>query len=74
MHGTENSITSVVPFSQKGAFTIEDFCAWASVSRTKVYGEIRAKRLPVRKAGGRTLILMADADAWLNALPTAAAA
>jgi excisionase family DNA binding protein len=58
--------------SAKGAFTIAGFCDWASISRSKVYDEISAGRIRIRKVGARTLILRADAEEWLNSLPEAA--
>ncbi|MPZ31203.1 MAG: DNA-binding protein [Rhodospirillales bacterium] len=40
--------------------------------RSKIYQEIAAGRLKVRKLGKRTLILHGDAMAWLQSLPPTA--
>lgn len=53
------------------AFTVKDFMATYSVGRTKFYEEVKAGRLRIRKMGKRTLIAKADAEEWLNSLPTA---
>lgn len=72
---TEHTAVNTVPVSiERGAFTIKTFCEWASISRSQVYEEIREGRLQTRKLGKLNIIRRADADAWLNALPTAAAA
>ncbi len=55
--------------SNRGAFTIDEFCQWARVGRTIVYQEIKAGRLKVRKVGRRTLIARIEAERWLNDLP-----
>ena len=52
-----------------GAFTLNEFLAWARIGRTKAYQEIEAGRLKVRKLGRKTLIRRVDADAWLENLP-----
>lgn len=51
------------------AYPLPDFCHAFGIGRTKAYEEIRAGRLKARKSGVRTIILAADADAWLNSLP-----
>lgn len=55
-----------------GAFTLNEFLAWARIGRTKAYQEIEAERLKVRKLGRKTLILRKDAEAWLENLPCGA--
>ncbi|WP_425416136.1 helix-turn-helix transcriptional regulator [Oricola indica] len=55
-----------------GAFAVTSFCEWAGISRSTLYREIAAGRIQTRKAGSRTLILRAEAEAWLNSLPEAA--
>ena len=60
----------MVTMNERGAFSVPDFCNWAGIGRTKVYEEIDAKRLPVVKVGKRTLIRVADAQAWLQSLPS----
>lgn len=60
------------PNAPQGAFTLDDFMAFARIGRTKTYQEISEGRLKIRKLGRKTLILRTDAEAWLNALPEAA--
>lgn len=49
--------------------TIQAFCAWSTLGRTRVYEELNDGRLKARKIGGRTLISHADALAWLESQP-----
>jgi hypothetical protein len=42
--------------NKRGAFTIPGFCLAYNVSRARVYGEIKARRLRVMKSGARTLV------------------
>jgi hypothetical protein len=49
-----------------GAMTFAQFLAWASIGRTKAYEEIKAGRLHLVKLGSKSLILRADAEAWLS--------
>ena len=51
------------------AVSIGDACSLVGFSRAKMYREINSRRLPVRKAGYRTLILMSDLKAYIDALP-----
>lgn len=51
------------------AISIKVFCSTYGIGRTLTYREIAAGRLPVRKLGRRTLILIEDAERWANALP-----
>ena len=60
-----------MPEYLNAALTVTEFLAWASIGRTKFYQEVKAGRLKIRKIGRKTLILRADAEAWLNALPEA---
>jgi len=55
----------------RGALSVNAFCAWAGIGRSKFYAEVRAGRIRVRKLGKRTLITMSDAQAWLDGLPEA---
>ncbi len=57
-----------------GALPIPDFCRWAGISRTRTFAEIKAGRLIAKKCGKRRLIRLADAEAWLNSLPSNAKA
>lgn len=51
------------------ALTVDDFGAIAKLSRSKIYEEIREKRLVARKIGNATRILRTDARAYLASLP-----
>lgn len=53
------------------AVSIGDACGIVGFSRAKIYREINAGRLSVRKAGHRTLIRLTDLEAYINALPQA---
>jgi excisionase family DNA binding protein len=57
---------------ENGAFTINSFCVWAQLVRTKVYEEINAGKLYAVKVGGKTLIPRASAAEWLASLPPVA--
>lgn len=61
----------VAPISP-GALSINQFCEWASIQRTKYYELVAAKEITPRRIGGKPVILMKDAQAWLNALPEVA--
>lgn len=54
----------------RGAMSVNQFCKWASIGRTTFYSERNSGRLTVRKVGTKTVVTMADAQAWLDALPT----
>jgi hypothetical protein len=54
---------------ESDAFSLMDFASRHGISRSKVYGEIRAGRLIARKCGDRTIILAADGRAWREKLP-----
>ena len=57
-----------LPQAASGAFSINDFCQWASISRTAAYAELKAGRLSARKFGRRTLIAKSEAERWLGSL------
>jgi hypothetical protein len=50
-------------------FTLKDFAAWSRLSRTTIWRQARAGRLRTLRIGGRTMIRVADAHAWLNSHP-----
>lgn len=54
---------------QRGAMSIEGFCAWAGIGRSLAYKEIEAGRLRIKKVGRRTLVTLEAAQNWLAALP-----
>lgn len=53
----------------KLAFSISEAVRVSGLGRTKLYEEISAGHLPVRKLGSRTLVLAEDLRAFLKALP-----
>ena len=53
----------------RGALSIAKLCDYGSVGRTTVFAEIKAGRLIAHKRGRTTIILIEDADAWLQSLP-----
>ena len=55
-----------------GAFTVNAFCEWASIGRSKFYQEVQEGRLRLRKIGRKSVVTVADAEAWLASLPEAA--
>lgn len=54
------------------AVSIPKAAALSGVGRTKIYEAVRDGELPVRKAGRRSLILVADIEKWLKGLPVSA--
>jgi hypothetical protein len=67
---------SVPNFStdQPGAMSVDEFCRWACVGKTKAYAEAKAGRLQMRKIGSKTVVLRSDGERWLSSLPAASAA
>lgn len=59
------------PAASGGAMSIDEFCRWACIGKTKAYAEAKSGRLQLRKIGAKTVILRSDAEAWLRALPAA---
>lgn len=59
---------------ERDAYSVASFCRAYGVGTTFVYAEIKAGRLRAVKAGGRTLILRRDAEAWARSLPEMRAA
>lgn len=53
----------------KGAFTVEEFLAWAAIARSKFYQEVNAGRIRMRKIGRKSVITFPDAMEWLSSLP-----
>ncbi|MER9755414.1 helix-turn-helix domain-containing protein [Mesorhizobium sp. M0166] len=57
----------------KLAATINETVEMSGMSRSAIYRAIKENRIPKRKNGGRTLILVSDLERFLNSLPTAEA-
>lgn len=53
---------------EKAAYSIAEFCALVSLGRSRVFEEIREKRLHIVKVGRRTLIPAVEVSAWLERL------
>ena len=51
------------------AFSVDQSLRYLNIGRTKFYEEVNAGRIKPRRAGGRTLVLRSDLDAWLAKLP-----
>lgn len=51
------------------AYTLPDFLKLAGIGRTKFYDDVNAGRLKAKKNGARTIVLAADAKAYLESLP-----
>ncbi|MBY5541112.1 helix-turn-helix domain-containing protein [Rhizobium leguminosarum] len=54
----------------RAALSVDEAKDYINIGRTKLHAEMKSGRLPYRKIGRKTLILKADADAYLEALPT----
>lgn len=56
----------------RGALTVDEFCGWASIGRSKFYEEVKAGRIVLRKIGRKSVVTMPDAISWINSLPVVA--
>ena len=54
---------------ERRAWSISALSQATGIGRTRIYEEIRYKRLHAKKVGSRTLITTEAADAWLEGLP-----
>ena len=52
------------------AVGIPEACKLTSLSRSRIYGEIRDGRLKPCKVGRRTVITMTELSRWIAALPS----
>lgn len=73
MHRTSTASPADQTTITGGAMTVDQFCKWGCIGRTKLYAEVKDGRITLRKIGAKTVILRSDAEAWLSSLPTAAA-
>lgn len=55
------------------AYDISTFCQLYSIGKTRLYQEIKAGRLQVKKIGRRTIIPAAAAEFWIEHLDGASA-
>jgi hypothetical protein len=56
-----------------GRMELPEFCAWARVSRTTAFLEIKAGRLKVARIGRKPIVPVENAKSWLAALLAKAA-
>jgi excisionase family DNA binding protein len=63
------TLDNVRPGGERLALSVTEVLALTGIGRDKLYSLIRDGALPARKLGKRTLILQADLDAFLKALP-----
>jgi hypothetical protein len=68
MANRSDDIHSSSDFS-KIALSISQVAALSGLGRTLIFQEIKAGRLIARKCGRRTIVLSADLQLWLEALP-----
>ena len=50
--------------------TVDEFCSWASIGRSKFYQEVAEGRITIRKIGRKSVVTLTDAITWLDSLPT----
>ena len=55
--------------SRREAFAVSEFCARYGICREAFYQEVRRGRLRAVKLGAKTVVLRADADAWVATMP-----
>jgi excisionase family DNA binding protein len=55
-----------------GAMTVDEFCGWARIGRSKFYQEVQEGRIRLRKIGRKSVVIRTDAEAWLCSLPATA--
>jgi predicted DNA-binding transcriptional regulator AlpA len=67
----ERSLLTPNAFASRGALTVAEFCNWAAIGRSSFYREVKEGRITLRKLGRKSVVTMADAEAWLNSLPVA---
>jgi len=54
------------PTAKPALMSIQAFCAWAAIGRTKVYEEIEAGTLKTVLIGRRRLVPVTEAERWLE--------
>jgi excisionase family DNA binding protein len=55
--------------TDREAFAVREFCARYGICRQTFYDEVRRGRLRALKLGKKTIVLRADADAWVATMP-----
>ena len=60
--------TQQIAASDRVADSVDEFCEAVPIGRTLFYGEVKAGRINIRKAGRKTLVPRTERDAWLRRL------
>jgi excisionase family DNA binding protein len=60
---------STAPEDRKLFVRISEAAKIMGMSRTSLYNEISSERLRIKKSGRKTLIALADIQAWFDSLP-----
>ena len=55
--------------TDREAFAVREFCARYGICRQTFYDKVHRGRLRAVKLGKKTLVLRADADAWVATMP-----
>jgi len=53
----------------KKLYSIDECCKLLGIGRTKLYNEIKQKKINAKKCGNRTLVSSKSLDKWWNELP-----
>lgn len=56
-------------FPGRRVMSVEEFLAWAGISRWKFYDLVKNGEIRPRKIGSRTVIPIEEAERWLRDLP-----
>jgi Helix-turn-helix domain len=59
------------PIEDKLALSVDETLMVLGLCRSSLYKQIKSQRLPAKKLGGRTVILMDDLRDYLRSLPAA---
>lgn len=60
--------TQQIATSGRVADTVDEFCEAVRIGRALFYGEVKAGRINIRKAGRKTLVPRTEREAWLRRL------
>jgi excisionase family DNA binding protein len=64
-----NRSETTMNITDREAFAVREFCARYGICRQTFYDEVHRGRLRAVKLGKKTLVLRADADAWVATMP-----
>jgi hypothetical protein len=54
----------------RGAMTVDEFCSWASIGRSKFYQEVAEGRITIRKIGRKSVVTLTPPDFVFRFLKT----